>query len=68
MVKETDEERDGRGRKSVIDKVRNRFLETIYGKQTAESTTPASSEPQAPKVRELDRLIEEERKANAEKK
>lgn len=32
IVKETDEDRDGRGRKSVIDRVRSRFLEGIYGK------------------------------------
>lgn len=43
IVKETDEDKDGRGRKSVIDRVRSRLLESIYGKQTEDSASAATS-------------------------
>lgn len=65
IVKETDEDKDGRGRKSVIDRVRSRFLEGIYGKQADKSKEVASKEVPNSKNRELDRLIEEERKQKA---
>lgn len=70
IIKETDEDKDGRGRKSVIDKVRSRFLNSIYGKQANDPAAEAGkSQGSAPKKRELDRLIEEEKKQKtAEKK
>ena len=66
VVKEKDEEVDGRGRKSVIDRVRSRMLQGLYGKQ-ADEPVVANKETSPSKARELDRLIDEERKTKKDK-
>lgn len=71
VVKETEdklENLDARGRRSVIERVRARFYQAVYGQQVLDdpkSSTPAiestAASRQEPPKRELDRLISEER-------